>query len=143
VSALRVVCAFVLAVATTSGCGDMSDTVDRRYATLADARREGLFGRGWLPDVLPPSARAIRTVNNLDLDTSSGEFSLAPQDMPAFSTRLRRGAAVMRFDGWGDTVEGYADDGYAAWSYRDDGAVWTFFCNAAVGRCKYFMHALS
>jgi hypothetical protein len=143
VSALRVVCALVLAVATLCGCGDVAYKVDLTYATLADARREGLFGRGWLPDVLPPSARAIRTVNNLDLDTSSGEFSFEPQDMPAFSTRLTRGAAVLRFDGWVDTVEGYADDGYAAWSYRADAAVLTFFCNAAIGRCTYVMHAFS
>ncbi len=125
------------------GCGDAAYTVDRTYATLADARSDGLFGKGWLPDVLPPSARAIRTANDVDSNTSSGEFSFAPQDMPSFSTRLKRGAAIMRFDGWADTVEGYADDGYAAWSYRGDGTVWTFFCNAAVGRCTYFMHPLS
>ena len=35
------------------------DVVTSKYATLADARNDRLFERGWLPDILPPSTREI------------------------------------------------------------------------------------
>ncbi len=57
-----------------------SDVVESNYATLAEARADQLFGRGWLPDVLPASAFNIRTSNNLDLNQSEGEFSFRPDD---------------------------------------------------------------
>jgi hypothetical protein len=65
------------------------DVVTSRYATLNDAQGEELFGRGWLPDILPASSHSIRTENNLDLNTSVGEFSFSPPDYAAFASRLR------------------------------------------------------
>ena len=67
----------------------LDEVVTSRYATLADARAEELFARGWLPDILPSSARQIRTTNNLDLSISEGEFRFALGDYDQFSSRLR------------------------------------------------------
>ena len=66
-----------------------NDVVMSRYATLADARADELFGRGWLPDILPSSARQIRTSNDLDVSTSEGEFRFAPRDYEQLSSHLR------------------------------------------------------
>jgi hypothetical protein len=48
------------------GCAP-SDWVSDSYATLEEAEADGLFARGWLPDLLPASATNIRTEINLDL----------------------------------------------------------------------------
>ena len=68
-----------------SGC---SDVVTRTYATLDDARRDRLFERGWLPDILPPSAREIRVSSNVDVNTAKGEFSLDPEHFAVFTWAL-------------------------------------------------------
>src|SRR5688500_8592456 len=60
-----------------------TDVVDNRYSSLADARADHLFERGWLPDILPASAHDIRTTNNLDLNLSEGEFSFKPVEAAA------------------------------------------------------------
>src|SRR4029450_10463956 len=64
------------------------DVVTDRYATLQDARADEVFGRGWLPDVLPPSSHDIRTSNDLDLNTSVGEFSFLPGEFELLRRRL-------------------------------------------------------
>ncbi len=58
------------AILALSSC----EKVTKRYATLDDARRDRLFERGWLPDILPPSARDIRVTSDLDVNSSEGEF---------------------------------------------------------------------
>jgi hypothetical protein len=139
-----IVLAFVLVCAALAyGCISIfpSLIVKHAYPTLADARRDELFGKGWLPDILPPSTHAIRTENNLDLNISSGEFRIAPHEMPLFEARLKRGAAETRFNDWKGTIEEYADDGYIAWTYRQEGDAWTFFCKADVGHCDYYLDA--
>ena len=54
----------------TVGC----DVVTSNYETMQDARNDRLFERGWLPDILPDSTTSIRTSNDLDINTSVGEF---------------------------------------------------------------------
>jgi hypothetical protein len=130
----------LLAAILLSGCGDLSDTVNNRYATIAEARADDLFGRGWLPDVLPESAVDIRTSNNLDLNYSVGEFSFAPADASKLFARLSAGAPPSSpFDSWVETVANYKQDGYSAWSYSDgDRGTWAFFCLERKGKCDYF-----
>ncbi|MCC7249760.1 MAG: hypothetical protein IT473_14150 [Lysobacter sp.] len=136
---MRMALPFVLA-AFVCACGVLpSDIVEHTYPTLADARRDNLFDKGWLPDILPPSTVGIRTENNLDVNTSFGEFSFAPEEAPLLMAKLKWGAAPMRFVDWDETVKEYADDGYAAWSYRDDDTMWTFFCDFSIARCEYSM----
>jgi hypothetical protein len=114
------------------------DTVTSRYATLAAARADRLFERGWLPDLLPPSTVRIRTSNNLDLGTSSGEFHFAPAQAPRLFRRLAASAsAAAPFEAWHETVQHYEGRGFTAWTYEQDHTTWVFFCQASEGRCDY------
>src|SRR6186713_347897 len=65
-----------------------TDVVESNYVSVQEARADQLFGRGWLPDILPPSAHDIRTSNNLDLNTSVGRFYFASADYDQFSSHL-------------------------------------------------------
>jgi hypothetical protein len=132
--------AILLVAILLSGCSYLSDTVNNNYATLADARNDGLFDRGRLPDVLPKSAVDIRTSNNLDLNYSVGEFSFAPTDSLKLFERLSSGAPKSSpFDSWDQTIDDYKTDGYSAWSYADgDYGTWAFFCQEHKGQCDYF-----
>lgn len=133
--ALVSVCAVLLCA-----CDLPSDTVESEYATLAEARQDDLFDRGWLPDILPPSAHDIRTRNNLDHNISTGEFSFDPRDAPAFVARLKPGALPgMKFADWNATVDAQAADGRRAWSYRGGEYGWVFFCNLREGYCEYML----
>jgi len=128
----------VIALAT-AGCDYVSDTVTDRYATLADARADRLFERGWLPNVLPASTIDIQTVNNLDTNTSTGQFLFAPSDGPAFLTKLTAGVPMeSRFAHWPRTVAKYIEQGFTPWRYRDEDTTWVFFCLPAAGKCEYF-----
>ncbi|MDR1076156.1 MAG: hypothetical protein LBL59_07675 [Xanthomonadaceae bacterium] len=114
--------------------------MDRRYDTLADARAGGLFQQGWLPDALPPSARSIRTSNNLDLNLSFGGFEMAVADADAFFARLDAPApAEAPFERWPGVLKDYAERGYSVHYYRQDGNMWAFFCIAQAGHCDYLM----
>ena len=94
------------------------DVATSRYVTLADARSDRLFERGWLPDILPPSTREIRVSNDLDVNHSEGEFSFDPADFADFTSRLRPMG--------GETFQ-----------YSVDKQTWTFACDSNRGHCKY------
>ena len=127
-------------IIATPGCDYLSDTVTHHYKSLADARADDLFARGWLPDVLPASARDINTSDNLDLNISTGEFSFAPTDGPKMYRLLKPGAPVRsRFANWPDTVADYNRRGFNAWSYQEERFTWAFFCNTKKGKCDYFL----
>jgi hypothetical protein len=132
--------ALLLVIALTmTGCDYMSDTVRDRYATLADAKADRLFERGWLPDILPASATDIQTVNNLDINTSTGGFQFATSDGPALFGKLTAGAPTeSRFAEWPSTVAKYTELGFTPWRYRDEDTTWAFFCLPSEGRCEYF-----
>lgn len=129
--------ATVLAV---TGCDYLSDTVTRHYNTLEDARADQLFVRGWLPDLLPPSARDINTSNNLDLNTSTGGFSFTPSDGPLLYRHLKSGApSHSRFEEWPNTVADYNRRGFTAWTYQESRSTWAFFCHPVKNQCDYFL----
>src|SRR5439155_13760401 len=102
------------AILALSSC----EKVTKRYATLDDARRDRLFEHGWLPDILPPSTRDIRVSNNLDVNTSEGEFSFDPLDYAAFAARLQ-----------------IAGDG--TFQYSSGKYTWKFSCDSRRGFCRY------
>ena len=58
--------ALALPLATLVGCGER---VVHRYETVGEARRDGVFERGWVPDILPDGATALVELH--DLDTSA------------------------------------------------------------------------
>jgi hypothetical protein len=94
------------------------DVVTSRYATLDDARRDRLFERGWLPDILPPSTRDIRVSNNVDVNTSEGEFSFDPAEFPAFADQLQ----VV---------------GKETFQFSSGQHSWKFSCHTSRGFCRY------
>jgi hypothetical protein len=116
------------------------DVVTSRYESLHDARADQLFGRGWLPDILPPSAGNIRTSNNLDLNTSEGEFSFAISEYAAFAARLQPyGAIDAPFVNFEGKVEQMRADGFHPAVFEDESSTWIFFCNPEGGHCVYTM----
>ena len=99
-----------------SGC----DAMRSRYATLDDARRDRLFERGWLPDILPASSRDIRVSSDLDINRSQGDFSFDPADFVTFTAHLRA-----------------RDD--KTFEYSAGGYTWVFSCDSSRGHCRYSM----
>lgn len=117
-----------------------SDVVESNYATLAEARADQLFGRGWLPDVLPASAFNIRTSNNVDLNQSEGEFSFRSVDSGELFQRLHRGPPdAVPYPEYLANISAQASLGYSVWSLQKEQATWVFFCRASEGRCIYTM----
>ena len=113
---------FIVYVAAFLSLGSCSDVVTRTYATLDDARRDRLFERGWVPDILPPSARQIRVSSNVDVNTVDGEFSFDPKDFPAFTACLRP-----RKDG--------------SFEFSADRNTWVFTCDSDHTYCHYSMRS--
>ena len=102
-------------VLSLSGCDRVSNT----YSTLADARKDRLFERGWLPDILPASARQIRVISDLDTNQSKGEFSFESSDFTSFAARLQSVEQSLQYSAGAHT--------------------WTFSCDPARGHCRYSM----
>ena len=113
------------------------DVVERSYPTLESARRDRLFERGWLPDVLPPSSSRIAVSNNLDLNTSRGSFELHPGEWALLEARLARGAPRAPFVDWESTVAKHRVRGFHPWHHATSDTRWVFFCKPDVGRCEY------
>lgn len=127
----------IAAAAILVGCS--SDVVTSNYATLADARADELFGRGWLLDVLPQSARDIRATNDLDLNVSDGEFSFDPADSAQLFKQLHKGGPNALDPDRVSTIEAYSRRGYSVWHLEADRTTWVFFCQASEGHCVYTM----
>jgi hypothetical protein len=92
----------VTACLSITGC---DETVTSDYATRADAEADQLFERAWLPEIIPPSSRDIVTKNDLDLNTSTGEFHFDPADRAAFVAQLTRLASRDEKDQLGYSYE--------------------------------------
>ena len=117
-----------------------ADLVTRNYQTLDDARDDQLFERGWLPDILPPSARNIRTTNDVDINTSAGEFRFSAADYQAFASRLRPYASPPSpFSDLDQHVQKMHRRGYQSGVFSDDFSTWLFICEPKVAYCEYTM----
>jgi hypothetical protein len=128
-------------VLSVSGCDLFnyllsSDTVTSHYDTLASARSDNLFARGWLPDILPESSINIRTSNDLDVNTSTGSFEFSPSDANHFYKLLTPGLPKnIEYKRLKAAGQRYTSDGYTVWSHEP----WVFICHSAKGRCIYYM----
>jgi len=89
-----------------TGC---SDVVTTRFATLAEAKSKGAFERGWLPPLLPDSARAIVERNNLDVNTGTGSFDYDLSERGRYIKKLPDAGALSRAEGDGDVLTLTAD----------------------------------
>ena len=117
-----------------------SDIVTSRYASIAAARADNLFDRGWLPDILPPSANTIRTSNNLDLNTSDGEFSFAPPDYSLLASHVQPYKTTNTpFANFERDVARMQSKGFLLSTYAEEKTTWVFFCKPEKGYCEYTM----
>ena len=117
-----------------------SDVVTSRYASIAAARADNLFDRGWLPDILPPSANTIRTSNNLDLNTSEGEFSFAPPDYSLLASHVQPYKTTNTpFANFERGVARMQNKGFLLSTYAEEKTTWVFFCKPEKGYCEYTM----
>ena len=117
-----------------------NDVVTSPYATNKAAREDDLFGRGWLPDILPPSAYNIRVSNDLDLNTSEGLFSFKPAEYSLLKTHLRPYQAVgAPFEEFEDAVARTQSRGFETLIYEKGNSIWVISCKGTEGFCEYVM----
>jgi hypothetical protein len=83
---------------------------------LAEAKSQGAFERGWLPPLLPDSARAIVERNDLDLNIGTGSFDYDLLEKPAYIKKLTEAEAVSRTEGEIDILRVTTDS--SRWEIR-------------------------
>ena len=114
--------------------------VTSKYATLEEARKDELFGRGWLPDILPPSSRDILVENDLDLNISEGSFKFSSNENDLLRTKLTSALPNRApFERWDDIVEKRKRQNYSYGAYYEEDSTWVFFCKYEKGECDYVM----
>lgn len=64
------------------------EVLEERYADHEAARAAGAVARGWIPAWVPPSARDIREVHDLDTNAQTLSFSLPVSDVAAMVAGL-------------------------------------------------------
>ena len=118
--------------------GGCSDTVTNHYQTYADAVKDQLFSRGWLPEFIPSSSFNITTSNNLDLNTSEGEFSFPSVATELFTSRLLpySGGKSPNVD-YEKVVNKRKAQGYTPYEFTKDNHVWVFLLNRKKGHAYY------
>lgn len=79
------VCCLV-ALALLGGC----ETKQARYETMAEARSDGLFSRGWAPDVLPKTAGPIEEVHDLDTNARCFRATFSADSLEVVRSALLR-----------------------------------------------------
>jgi hypothetical protein len=57
-----------------------SDRRESSYPSLADAKKDRAIDRGWIPDFLPESSRAIHEVHDISPSTTWCAFEFLPSD---------------------------------------------------------------
>ncbi|KPL94730.1 hypothetical protein F0235_04455 [Vibrio splendidus] len=82
------------ALVLMSGC---SDVVSDEYSTYAQAKQERFFDRGWLPDILPKSTVKIEVNNDLDANTSEGNFVISEPALSEFIGKLKLTESTNQF----------------------------------------------
>ena len=107
----------ILASVSFVGC---DESVPLKYSTRAQAQAEGIFARGWLPEIIPPSSRQISMKNDLDLNISHGEFNFDATHHDAFIGKLARTPSEDK-------------SGFLAYSFED----WIFWISDSKDHCCF------
>ena len=74
----------------TTGCGER---LVERHETVTQARREGVFARGWVPDILPDTATELVALYDLDTNARCAGARFDPGDRAA----IRGSATTLGF----------------------------------------------
>jgi hypothetical protein len=72
--------------------------VTTRFTTLEEAKSQRAFDRGWLPPVLPESARSIVESNNLDASKGTGSCRYDLSERSIYVGRLTQAGATLRVE---------------------------------------------
>ena len=111
--------------------------VTERFDSLEEARSANLFQRGWLPDILPPSAHDLRLTNDLDRNVSSGRFEFSPEDFEVLRAHLENFTFA---EGRSHAeIKAHIDAGHPALKYVADASTWVFLCVPEQGECQYHL----
>jgi hypothetical protein len=79
--------AILVSLATIlAGCH--SNRRESFYHSLADAKRDGAIDRGWIPDFLPESSRAIHELHDISPSVTWCAFEFVPTDSAALKKRV-------------------------------------------------------
>lgn len=74
----------IFCMMSLASCGSVSS----HYASVAEARENGAFAKGWLPEILPESAKDITVVSVPDSSTCEGELALEEHSVAPFLVKL-------------------------------------------------------
>lgn len=69
------------------GC---SEDITTKYSTYEEAKKDGLFQRGWLPDILPTSTIDIKITSDPDKNSSFGEFFIGHSSLDVFLDKIEQ-----------------------------------------------------
>lgn len=106
-----------------------SDVVTSRYTTYQEAIADNIFQRGWLPANIPDSSSNFVLNNNLDLNTSVGEFTIDTKTSKEFIEKLKS-----------------IDEGknvYKQYQYSNGNSLWIFHINPKNGHVKYTLKQIT
>jgi len=116
----------------TTGCRLFEEVHEESFTDRADA--SGLIERGWIPELLPPSASDIHVKYDVDSNEAVVSFSYAPADEDDLGSACTRTPHIptptMRASWFPDGVENTAahsfmcDDGYLV-TDGNDGYYWS------------------
>jgi hypothetical protein len=81
-SAVSILCALVV----SQSC---RERIESYYAFLSDAIGAGAITRGWIPDFLPESSRAIHEIHNPASPRTWCAFAFSPNDSQRFLKNVR------------------------------------------------------
>ena len=114
----------------------MQGEVENTYSTRKDAEEDQLFQRGWLPDMIPESARFFWMRNDAEANTSIGTFGFSPGDFEGFAAEMKElERSVIEEARQGELME----EGFRAFAFRNQRAEWVFLVHPESGRCEYWM----
>jgi hypothetical protein len=117
------------------------DVVTSRFDTWEDAEASQLVERGWLPGILPHSATDLVVRNDLDLNTSQGNFSFDPEDYETFRESIISPYAPSTelMNAVGSEYEIHSGRGYPVLFHVESESQWVFLCMPEQGVCRYHM----
>lgn len=134
---MKTIYLIVLNLFLFEGC---NNTATNHYTTRSKAEAEKLFERGWLPNIIPASARNITVSNDLDRNRSEGEFQYDPKETDDFSRYLKPYAGQkLPLSRWQAYINEQKKKGYVAFEYSSDKSVWVFLVNIQTGHVRYVM----
>lgn len=110
------------------GCDDVITT---HFTDLEEAKSRRAFDRGWLPPMLPASARAIEERNDLDANTGTGSFAYDPAERAAYITKLLHAGAPLQ-----------AEQDLEILTVKTNGSCWEIRLPRGSGSARWRMHRL-